>query len=234
MKNQECEWCALDEVNFYKWIISATIRERKSYNSICGTKDKNISNALSRWWSRGEGNNIIIDNMSTYLMNCSILVLHTWRCMTGCCSRSGVFVIDVCRWMSVYTYMDGIACIISSQQELWFAMLVFIIHYTHLCLYLHLCVLVTWRDAVREPMNHNPTFLIETKQHFLHELLFSAIVYAESTKTLPTIQYTHNLLQLAKLVRLITLLELLGTQVKFFTCVARLVIGPKCVDPINL
>jgi hypothetical protein len=91
-----------------------------------------------------------------------------------------------------------------------------IICFTCLCLYL--CTVVTWRDATSEPMNSGPIFLTKTTTNLpLHALLFFVIIYSKNTKTLPTIRYAHNLLQLAKLVRLTTSLDLLGTQVKIYS-----------------
>jgi hypothetical protein len=107
-----------------------------------------------------------------------------------------------------------------------------IVHYTYIRLYL--CTVVTWRDATSEPVNPVPIFLIKTATTLhLHALLFSTINYYENTKTLTTIRYAHNLLQLAKVVRLTTSIELLGTQVKFLFYVAVMLTGARGVASMD-
>jgi hypothetical protein len=72
------------------------------------------------------------------------------------------------------------------------------------------------KDATSEPMNLGPVSSIrKPSKLLLIALLFSIIIYSENTKILQTTLSFNYLLKLAKIVRLTTTLEALGTQVDF-------------------
>ena len=141
------------------------------------TKNENIGDLLSPWWAHGDAN-IIINNMSSCLMQCSILLrnLEMHDKFQSTCGVLATNVSNGSRSVDLWTYY--LYNVITTYVMIFHESLMI----CYIYLFLYLCIIITCRGTTSEHMNSIPIFLIKTILLPLLALPFFVFMYVKHSK----------------------------------------------------